>query len=203
MLDWVIQTIAAWGYLGIFLLMLLENLVPPIPSELIMPLAGFAAVQGKLNAFGVVLAGTAGSVIGALPWYFLGKRVGEKRLRQWLTRYGRWVALSVEDLERSQRWFSRYGGALVFLGRLIPGIRTYVSIPAGLEGMPMLPFLLFSTLGTVVWVSLLTAMGYLLGQNYDKVEQFISPIGSVVPILVLGGILLWLLNRWYRQSRPS
>lgn len=203
MLDWISTTISGLGYGGILVLMLLETVLPPIPSELIMPLAGFTVTQGKLNFIAVVIAGALGSILGALPWYYLGKTVGATKLRGWLDRYGKWVRLSGADLDRSRQWFSRYGGAVVFFGRLIPGIRTYISIPAGLEVMPLSSFLLFSSLGTVLWVLLLTAIGYGLGDNYQAIAQFLRPISSLVLITLFGSIGLWLVYHIYRQRQPQ
>lgn len=203
MLDWIVNTIATSGYIGILLLMLLENLLPPIPSELIMPLAGFVVNQGKLNFAAVILAGTLGSLLGAIPWYWLGRRVGETRLRQWLERYGKWLTLSGQDLDRSKRWFSQYGGAVVFFGRLIPGIRTYISIPAGLQSMPLPFFLLYSTLGTAIWTGLLTYAGYLLGHNYQQVKQFLGPVAQIVAIALLLLVSIWFIRRRHHQQNST
>lgn len=201
MLNWITNTIASLGYAGIALLMLLENILPPIPSELIMPLAGFTITQGKFNFPYVILAGTLGSVLGALPWYWIGKHVGEKRLRQWIDRHGKWLTLSGKDIDRSKQWFNHYGSAVVFFGRCIPGIRTFISVPAGLEGMSLFPFLLYSTLGTLLWVSLLTCAGYLLGQNYQRVEQILGPAAGVVIAGLLIVVILWIVQRKRKQKR--
>jgi membrane protein DedA with SNARE-associated domain len=201
MLNWITNTIASLGYGGIALLMLLENIIPPIPSEVIMPLAGFTITQGTFNFPSVILAGTIGSVLGALPWYWIGKYMGEKRLRQWIDRHGKWLTLSGQDIDRSKHWFNRYGSAVVFFGRCIPGIRTFISVPAGLEGMPLLPFLLYSTLGTVLWISLLTYAGYLLGQNYQRVEQVLGPVAGVVIVGLLIVVILWIAQRKRKQKR--
>ena len=195
MLNWIISTIATLNYWGIALLMLLENILPPIPSEIIMPLAGFTVTQGKLNFVGVVVAGTIGSILGALPWYYIGKRVGEKRLRQWIDQHGKWLTLSAEDIDQSKQWFDKYGGAVVLFGRLIPGIRTFISVPAGFEEMPWFEFLLYSTIGTVCWNILLTYAGVLLGQNYQIIEKFLGPISGVVLAGLLVFFGLWFLRR--------
>jgi membrane protein DedA with SNARE-associated domain len=150
MLNWITNIISSLSYWGIALLMLLENILPPIPSEVIMPLAGFTAQKGQLNLLFVILAGTVGSILGALPWYYISKLVGEQRLRQWVDRHGKWLTLSGEDIDKFQQWFNKYGGAVVFFGRLIPGVRTYISVPAGFEEMPLFAFLLYSTVGTLL-----------------------------------------------------
>ena len=151
MFDWMIELIERGGYLGIVALMFLENLFPPIPSELIMPSAGFQASQGSLSLAGVMLAGTAGSLCGALFWYAVGRYAGENRLKRWASRHGRWLTLTPEDVDRADDWFDRHNAAAVFFGRLLPTIRTLISIPAGLFEMPPGPFLLYSALGTGLW----------------------------------------------------
>ncbi|RUR75957.1 DedA family protein [Chlorogloeopsis fritschii PCC 9212] len=203
MLNWITNIISSIGYLGIALLMVLENIFPPIPSEVIMPLAGFTVQQGKLNLLLVILAGTVGSVLGALPWYYIGKRVGEKRLRQWVNKHGKWLTLSGEDIDKSKRWFKKYGWAVVFFGRLIPGIRTLISIPAGFEGMPFLPFLLYSTVGTLLWVGLLSYAGFVLGQNYQLVEKYLSPISIVVVVILVVGLGIWFTRRRKKRHKGN
>lgn len=199
MLDWITSTIASFGYVGIALLMLLENVLPPIPSEVIMPLAGFTVTQKTLQFGYVVLAGTIGSMLGALPWYVVGRSLGEQRLIALVEHYGKWVQLKPDDVIRARQWFNRYGNLAVFFGRLIPGIRTYVSVPAGLEPMPLLPFLLLSTLGTVIWIFILTVAGYFLGQNYMRVGEVLGPLSTVVIGLILLSAAVFLVRRWLRD----
>ena len=195
MLESIINTINSLGYVGIALLMALENIVPPIPSELIMPLAGFTVTQGKMNFFAVVIAGTIGSVIGASPWYFLGKSWGLIRTKKIADRYGKWLTLSGADVEKAKQWFDRRGYIATGIGRLVPGIRTYISLPAGISKMPFLPFLFYSTLGSVFWVSLLTGAGYIFGANYEKVGTYLKPFSVMVLIGVLATAIYWVLKR--------
>jgi membrane protein DedA with SNARE-associated domain len=180
MLDWITNTIRTLSYPGIALLMLLENLFPPLPSELIMPLAGYVASRGELNTVGVIVAGTLGSVLGALPLYCLGRRLGEERIRAWADQHGHWVALSGEDIERAKQWLDRHGGAAVLVCRLVPGIRSVISIPAGVDQMPLPTFLAYTTVGAGVWTALLTGAGHLLGANFPQVEKFLGPVSTVV-----------------------
>jgi len=185
MTEWITSTIYSLGYVGIGFLMFLENLFPPIPSELIMPLAGFVVQQGKMDFTLVVLAGVIGTVLGALPWFYAGRLLGEERLKKLCDRYGKWLGISGEDITKSKNWFDRYGNKAVLLCRLVPGVRTLISIPAGIGNMNIIPFLIYSTIGTTLWVLLLTYAGFALGQNYKVVETYIDPISKVVVIVVV------------------
>jgi membrane protein DedA with SNARE-associated domain len=195
MLESITNTINSLGYVGIALLMALENIIPPIPSELIMPLAGFTVTQGKLNFFLVVIAGTFGSVIGATPWYFVGKFWGLKRTKTIADRYGKWLTISGKDVQKAKDWFDRKGDIATALGRLVPGIRTYISVPAGISKMPILPFFFYSTLGSIVWVTFLTASGYLLGANYKLVAIYLKPISILVLLVIIALSIFWVMKR--------
>ncbi|MCT7964477.1 DedA family protein [Laspinema sp. D1] len=195
MLDWITNTITAFNYWGIALLMFLENIIPPIPSELIMPLAGFTVTQGKLVFWGVVVAGTVGSLLGALPWYYVSRRLGENRLKQWIDQYGKWLKLNSEDINKSQDWFMKYGAAVVLFGRLIPGIRTFISVPAGLQKMPFIEFIGYSLIGSLCWNLLLTYAGFVLGQNYGLVEKFLGPVAAVVLVGLALFFIVWVVQR--------
>ena len=200
MLEYITNVINSLGYLGIALLMALENIIPPIPSELIMPLAGFSITQDEMNFFGVVVAGTIGSVLGATPWYFLGKAWGLDRTKEITNRYGKWLTLSGEDVQKTKDWFDRKGYVATALGRLVPGIRTYISLPAGISEMPLPIFLLYSTLGTLAWVSFLTGSGYVLGANYAKVGQYLKPISAVVLVALLSVTIYYFIKRKQKSS---
>jgi membrane protein DedA with SNARE-associated domain len=194
MFEWITETIRSLGYLGVAVLTLAENAFPPIPSELVIPLAGFVAAQGDLSVVGVIAAGSAGSLVGAWGWYEVGRRVGEQRLRQWVQRSGKWLTLDVGDVDRAQRWFERRGGAAVFVGRLVPGVRTCVSLPAGFAGMALGPFLLYSAAGTVIWTAALAYAGVILRANFTLVSDYIGIVTNVV----LGTLLLLLLRRYLK-----
>jgi membrane protein DedA with SNARE-associated domain len=185
MVETIVNTVNSLGYLGIALLMALENLIPPIPSELIMPLAGFTVEQGKLDLIGVIIAGTLGSVLGSTPWYFLGRSWGLKRTKKIADRYGKWLGISGEDVDKAEVWFDRRGTIATAVGRVIPGIRTYISLPAGISKMSLLPYLIYSTLGSVVWISLLTVAGYIFGANYEQVGIYLKPISAIVLICIV------------------
>ncbi len=191
MFEWITNFVEKTGYLGIALLMLAENLFPPIPSEVIMPLAGFTAARGDLQIVVTVLAGVIGSVAGTSLWYFLGRWIGMDGMKSFAKRHGRWLTLSPEDLDSAQAFFSRHCGKAVFLGRLIPGVRTLVSVPAGVVGMGLGRFLLYSTLGTVLWTSLLAGVGYMLESRYRAVADWLDPITNGILALAV----VWYIYR--------
>lgn len=199
--KWIIDLMQSLGYWGIGLLMLAENLFPPIPSELIMPLAGFTASKGDLNITLAIIAGIIGTIIGALPWYYAGKILGEERLKSLADKYGKWITISSEDIDKSTRWFNRYGTKAVFFGRLVPGVRTLISLPAGLSNMHLGTFLIYSTLGTTIWVGLLTFLGYILGNNYTLVEKYLGPVSKVVLIGIAIVFIIWIWNRKQKANR--
>lgn len=195
MFDWVVSTIDGWGYLGVFLLMVAEHLFPPIPSEVIMPLAGFLAAQGKLSLSLTILIGTAGSVAGTLFWYYIGIWIGEARLKRFAARHGRLLTLSPSDIDNAREWFNRHGAAAVFFGRMIPAIRTLISVPAGLSAMPFWRFLLYTTLGSAIWTGILTFAGLVLHENYTRVEGYVDPLSKLVVITVVVAYV-WRVIRW-------
>ncbi|PZO54403.1 MAG: alkaline phosphatase [Phormidesmis priestleyi] len=201
MLDWITQAVTSFGYAGIAFMMFLENLIPPIPSELVMPLAGFAASQGQMDLWIAIAAGSIGSVLGALLWYYIGLILGLERLQALLDRYGRWVGLSAKDLDNAQRWFIKRGPWTVGLCRMVPGIRTYVSIPAGITRMPVGSFLLYSTVGTILWTAFLTLSGYFLGSEYERLGQWIAPVATAAIAIVTLSALIWIARRIALQSR--
>ena len=177
------------GYLALALAMLLENLIPPIPSEVILPLGGFLVQQGRLQLLPVVIACLAGTVLGALPWYAAGRLVNEQRLVRLLTSHGHWLGLDATALPRSRAWFARHGAALVFWGRMVPAVRTLISVPAGLERMPLLPFLLWTTAGSLIWTVLLTAAGMALGEGYAGVATALAPYAEASRWLLISAAL--------------
>jgi membrane protein DedA with SNARE-associated domain len=201
MQDWIINLMTSMGYLGIGLLMFLENLFPPIPSELIMPLAGFNIAKGKMEFLPTITVGVVGTILGALPWYYLGQQLGEERIKKLLDRYGKWLGIAARDVDRAKSWFDRYGQFAVLMGRVIPGVRTLISLPAGMAKMPVLPFLIYSSIGTTLWVSLLTYGGYVLGDRYEDIEHFIDPISKIVLGLIVGFGVVWLLRKYLRNRQ--
>lgn len=194
MFEMIVDVVSRAGYAGVFLLMLLENIFPPIPSELIMPLAGFVAAKGELNIYGVVVAGTAGSVAGALPWYYAGAWLGKDRLMDWTGRHGYWLTMCPEDIEKANQWFGRHGRSAVFFGRLLPTIRTLISVPAGLARMPMTGFIGYSTAGSLIWTALLALAGFILEAQYEKVADYVDPV-SIAVVAIVAMIYVYRLVR--------
>ena len=169
-----------------------------------MPLGGFFVYQQKLNFYILVSWGLLGTILGSLPWYYLGKFVNEKRISNFLDKKGKFLGISSNDLTKSKRWFEKYGTSLVFWGRLVPGIRTLISVPAGIELMPLRKFLIWTTLGSLIWVALLTYAGYFFGENYQIIETYLDQIKYFVkPILILifTYFLIKLLIRFLKANR--
>jgi len=179
------------AYFVICFAMFLENIIPPIPSEIIMPLGGYFVYQGNLNFYILVIFGLIGTVLGALPWYYLGRFLNEKKLASFVDSKGKFIGISSRDLNKSKLWFDKYGVSLVFWGRLIPGIRTLISVPAGIELMPLKKFLVWTSLGSLIWVVLLTLLGYVLGENYKIIESYIDNFKVFIkPIFIIISALL-------------
>ena len=198
-----VETNSTIAYLFICLAMFLENIIPPIPSEIIMPLGGFFVYQQKLNFYILIFWGLLGTIVGSLPWYYLGRLVNEKKLSNFLEKRGKYIGITSNDLVKSKRWFDKYGVSLVFWGRLVPGIRTLISVPAGMELMPLKKFLFWTSLGSLIWVALLTYTGYLFGENYQIIATYIEQIKYIVkPILILIFIyfLIKFLIRFFKRN---
>jgi membrane protein DedA with SNARE-associated domain len=189
--GWVIEAVRTLGYVGIALLMCLENLFPPIPSELIMPLAGVLAAGGDITLTGAIAAGSVGSLVGQAGWYALGRRLGEDRVRAFVERHGRWVAVTSDDLDRSREWLTRHGALALIVGRLVPTIRTLISLPAGMARVPLWRFLVYSALGTTAWTAGLAVAGYALQSRFTRIREVMGPISTAV----LAAMLVWYVWR--------
>ena len=203
--DLITKTVETNPYIAYFVIsfaMFLENLIPPIPSEIIMPLGGFFVYTGDLNFYILIVSGLIGTVVGALPWYFLGKLLNEKKLSNFIDRKGKFVGISLKDLDKSRLWFDKYGVLLVFWGRLIPGIRTLISVPAGIELMPINKFLIWTSLGSLIWVIFLTSAGYLFGENYEIIALYIDNFKVILkPIFVI--LILFFLIRFFKKLKSN
>lgn len=202
MFDLISGWIAAAGPLGVFALMVLENLFPPIPSELVMPLAGYKAAQGEMSMIAILIAGTLGSVIGALPWYWAGRWLGKDRLKAIARRYGIWLTIDEGDVDNAADWFTRNGKSAVFFGRMMPAVRTLISVPAGLASMPLSQFLLLTSLGSLIWTGLLALAGFILQSQYDRVQDWLDPVTTAI-LVVFVALYFVRLGRmfWHRRRR--
>ena len=185
MFEWILGIVESWQYVGIFLLMILENLFPPIPSEVIIPVAGYAAATHELSIVLVILIASLGASVGALFWYFLGKLFGLERVKNLSSKYGRWVTMSPKDVDAAESWFSKNGHKAVMYGRLIPTVRTLISIPAGITKMNLSEFFIFSFLGSVIWTSWLALLGYFLGSQYKLVAQYLNPVSNAIVAIIV------------------
>lgn len=194
--GWVQQFMRDFGYLGLFLLLLVENLFPPIPSEVILPLAGFLVGRGEFGFLGALVASTAGALAGAFILYAVGRWGG----RTVILRYGRILRFTNKDLDRADDWFERYGPWVVFFARLIPGIRSVISVPAGALKMPILQFTVLTTAGSALWNTLLIGLGMFLGRNWPIVSERVSAFSDVVLVVtavaVSAAFLIFGLRRW-------
>jgi membrane protein DedA with SNARE-associated domain len=198
MFGWITGVIERLGYAGVAALTFLENVFPPIPSEVVIPLAGFVSARGALRLEFVIAAASIGSMAGTTAWYALGRRVGQKRLQQWVERHGRWVTLSARDVARADLWFRSHGSWAVCLGRLVPGVRTLISLPAGFSAMPLTRFLAYSAIGTVAWTALLAGAGMILQANFERVRDYIDIVSNVV-LAIFAVVLAYRYVRCWRE----
>ncbi len=200
MTDWVFRLIDQTGYLGVALLMFLETVFPPIPSEVIMPIAGLRASQGPLTLWGVIASGTAGAMLGNFFWYAAARVIGIDRFRPLIEKHGRWLTIDWPDVEKAERLFGRFGGILVGFGRMLPTVRSIISIPAGLLDMRLRTFFIWSTLGTAAWSAGLAIAGYLLGQRFENIEAIVGPVSTaIIAAIVLSYV--WRQATW-RNRHP-
>jgi len=196
-INWIVHLMEILGAPGVGVAVFLENVFPPIPSEVVLPLAGFTASQGNMNLIAAFLWATAGSVVGAYLLYWLGAVIGANRLR----RIADWMWLvEVEDVDKSLHWFDKYGKLSILLGRLIPGVRSLISIPAGIDRMNVLSFGLFTLLGSAVWNALLIYLGFILGENWSQVADVIGQFSTVIKI-VIAALIIWVIIKLIRRQK--
>lgn len=193
--DWIIRLVDWAGYWGVALLMLLETVFPPVPSEVIMTVAGVSAARGTMTLEGTILAGTAGAMLGNWLWYWLAIKFGEARLHVFIDRFSRWLTLDWDEIERGERLFEKHGSIIVLVARMIPTLRSLISIPAGIFRMSLRRFLVFSTIGTLGWSAALAGAGYFLGSQFEDVEKWLGPLSTgVIALIVL--TYLWRVVTW-------
>ena len=196
-IDWILVTVNGWGYTGIFILMALESTVLPIPSELVVIPAGYLAYQGEMNVVLIFLASTLGSLAGAFVNYFFALLVG----RPFLERYGRWFFVRPEMLHKTDAFFARHGAISTFTGRLIPGIRHLISLPAGLTRMNVLAFSLYTCLGAGIWTAVLIALGYFIGGNETLLQENLHLVTAGLIAAVAAVLVVYVL--WQRRQAPA
>jgi membrane protein DedA with SNARE-associated domain len=195
--DQIISIIDSFGYIGITLLILSETAFPPIPSELILPLVGFMAGQGHFGLLGVMVAATIGSIVGALILYGVGLWFGQARLYAFIGRYGRFFLLKETDLDKANGWFDRHGGKAVTIGRVIPVVRSLISIPAGVTRMPLLSFIIYTAIGSTVWNGALIGAGWILGNQWERVSGAVNYFQYFVILVILVAVT------WFAWSRRN
>ncbi|TSH77621.1 DedA family protein [Acinetobacter sp. RF15A] len=201
--EWIISVMEKLGYLGIALLMFLDNVFPPIPSEIIMPSAGYSASQGQLLLSGVIIAGSFGSLIAAALLYWIGYKFNHDSIFKFVDRYGKLLFIKSKDVKTSLQWFEKYGHRIVFFGRMVPAVRSLISIPAGMSGMPFWKFMFYSSLGTVIWTTFLACVGFYFGENQQLMQQIFSKVSYVILAIVLVLISWILYRRHQRKNQPS
>ena len=198
MTDWVTDVIDALGPAGVAFLVALENLFPPIPSEVVLPLAGFVAGRGDANVVVMVVAATIGSLIGALALYAIAALIGPDRFRVFVLRFGKYFAVQPHEIDRAESWFDHHANRAVLICRCVPLIRSLVSIPAGFRRMPLAPFVVYTLIGSLVWNVLLVGAGYILGDRWEQVEDYVGIMQLLVIVTIVGAVA-WFL--WTRVGR--
>jgi membrane protein DedA with SNARE-associated domain len=193
-IDWATHLIGNWGLWGVFFLMVLESACIPIPSEAIMPFAGFAVAQGKMSLLAAVAVGVAGNVVGSWISYAVGLYGG----RPFVEHYGKYVLLSTHKLDTAEHWFNRYGAPAIFFSRMLPIVRTFISLPAGAARMPIVKFSIYTVVGCVPWVLMLGYIGEKIGQNWKHIERYMHYVDYVVLLAILV-LIVWLVVRWRRR----
>lgn len=198
---WVEQIISSMGYVGLYLVMFLENVFPPIPSEVVLPLAGSLTLTGRFSIFWITIVGMLGSLSGAFLFYGLGKWLGEPRVRTIMEKYGRYALLSTNDLDRSLKWFEKYDDWVIFFSRMVPIVRSLISIPAGIAAMDITKFSFFTILGTALWSLLLALGGRLLGEQWPLIAEFINTYQNIVLAITVTTVLLFIRSRLLKKKK--
>ena len=193
--TWVQDVIEQLGYVGVALLVVAENVFPPIPSEIVLPFAGFVAQRGSESVVIMILAATVGSVGGALIMYWIAAVIGDERLHSFTRKFGNWVQIREVDLTRAEEWFDRHATSAVLIGRCVPLIRSVVSIPAGFRRMKLIPYIAYTFAGSLVWNILLIGAGALLGDNWERVGEVMSPIQKLVELAVVAAVVVFAWSR--------
>ncbi len=200
MTDIIVDIFNALGYPGVAMLVMVEVLFPPIPSEIVLPLAGFMAGRGEYNLVLLIIVSTLGSVAGSMIIYGVSAWFGADRVYTLVDRYGKYAFITSADLEKAEEWFRNHGRATVFFGRLVPGIRSLVSIPAGLAKMPIGQFVLYTIAGSGLWNTILIVAGWVLGDQWERVENYTELFQLITVLVVLAAVFWFVYTRWSRRS---
>ncbi|MCD7036175.1 DedA family protein [Metabacillus sp. GX 13764] len=199
--EFITHFMEQYGYAGIFLIIALENIFPPIPSEVILPFGGFMTTNSNLSLIGVIIASTAGSIAGAVILYWIGRVLSVERLEKIVDKYGHILRIKKKDIHRADKWFDKYGPWTVLFCRMIPLVRSLISIPAGMSGMNLKVFLLFSTIGTLIWNTLLISLGAALGDSWSTIVNAIGVYSKVVYVIL--AFILVAVFIWYTKRKKS
>jgi membrane protein DedA with SNARE-associated domain len=201
--NWITQFMEQYGYLGVFLMIALENVFPPIPSEIILPFGGFMTTYTSMTVPGVVIASTAGSVVGAVILYGIGLLLDVERLERIIDRFGHILRVSKEDIHKADAWFDKYGIWTVLFCRMVPLIRSLISIPAGMSNMKFWLFIVFTTVGTLIWNIILVSVGAALGDNWDKITEFMDIYSNIAYAIIGIGIIIFLIYFFNKKRKKS
>ena len=200
---WAENIIRTMGYPGLYLVMFLENIFPPIPSEVILPLAGSLTLTGEFTIPMITIVGMLGSLTGAFVFYGLGKWLGESRVRELVAKFGKFALLSTDDLDRSLEWFDKYDDWVIFFSRMVPIVRSLISIPAGIASMNFAKFSLFTILGTALWSFVLSFGGRLLGEQWPLIADFINTYQNVVLVVAVVAVVFFVVYRLLKKTKKK
>jgi membrane protein DedA with SNARE-associated domain len=198
--NWIYEIISQYGYLGVFLIIVLENLFPPIPSEIVLSFSGFMTTRTDLSVMGVIVSSTAGSVIGAMILFKIGSILDVKRLEKIINRWGHILRLKKDDIRKANVWFEKYDVWTVFFCRMIPLLRSIISIPAGMSKMNLSLFLLLTFIGTLIWNTIIVCVGAMLGESWHTILAFTDVYSNVI-YLVIGLGLIWIIYYYFTVLR--
>ncbi|WP_088070980.1 DedA family protein [Gottfriedia luciferensis] len=201
MQTWITETMDTFGYLGIFLLIALENIFPPIPSEVILTFGGFMTTQTTLTKLGVIFFSTLGSVVGALILFWIGTLLDIKKLEKIVDRWGHILRLTKKDIYKANEWFTKHGVWTVFFCRLIPLIRSLISIPAGMSRMNIWIFLLFTTLGSLIWNTILVYIGSSVGASWEKIVEYMDVYSNIIYLMMAIGVAIFIFLFVRKRNR--
>lgn len=201
--NWVMWLISTTGYWGVGLAMAIESCLIPLPSEIIMPFSGYLVSTGRFSILGITLAGGIGNLIGSIPPYILGYVGHEKVVRKFVRKYGKWILLSEHELDKTEKMFKNRGNIIVFFARLLPGIRTVISLPAGIARMPFVPFAVYTVVGSLIWSLFLGYIGVVLGENWDTLGGYFHKLDFLIIIIVFGAAIFYVWSKLRKKNEKE